>query len=148
MRTYIAYGMRVIEWLGQRDTVQLKVEAPLGLVVLSKGLSDFAGRRVTAVHVTPDNYAGQPPVIWDGSRLVELLPGETEEAYRANVLKERAAEEAAYADEIEATIECGDQRDTFTFKNQDEANGFWRLFRWAKEHEIDGHELNELSPED
>lgn len=41
MRTYLAYGMRVIEWTGQRDADRLKVEAPLGLITITKNLSDM-----------------------------------------------------------------------------------------------------------
>ena len=147
MRTYVSGDTRVIEWLGKRDAEHLKLEIPLGLVHISKDLSDRAGRQVVAISVRPDQYAGEQVVIWDDGRLIQLLPGETRESWAASKVKEQAIEDANYG-LLEATIE--DQtngiRETFTFKNTDQAEGFWMMFRWAKANAIDGHELNELNP--
>ncbi len=54
----------------------LHVETPLGIVNILVGLSDHKGRRVDAVQVIPNHYAGERKVVRRGygnTRLVELL---------------------------------------------------------------------------
>jgi hypothetical protein len=50
----------------------LHVETPLGIVNITVGLNDTAGRRVEAVTFRPNNFAGEPKVVLRGSRFVEL----------------------------------------------------------------------------
>lgn len=56
----------------------LHIETDGCIVNIQVGLRDADGRRVTSVRVSPDNYA-EPGGKWvvDGSRVVQLLPGET-----------------------------------------------------------------------
>lgn len=50
----------------------LHVETPLGVVNIHVGLSDRRGRRVEAVRIRGNDYAGEPLVKVVGQRLVEL----------------------------------------------------------------------------
>lgn len=54
----------------------LHVETPLGIVNIRVGLVDAEGRRVNAVEIIPNNYAGEPVVSLDGyssSRMIEAV---------------------------------------------------------------------------
>ena len=48
----------------------IHVETPLGIVNIYVGLRDNKGRRVERISVQPNQYAGEPKVIYRGGRLV------------------------------------------------------------------------------
>lgn len=50
----------------------LHVETPLGIVNIHVGLTDRKGRRVEAICMLPNRYAGEPKVLVSGSRFIEL----------------------------------------------------------------------------
>ena len=50
----------------------LHVETPLGIVNVHVGLQDARGRRVERVSMLPNRYAGEPKVVVQGSRFIEL----------------------------------------------------------------------------
>ena len=50
----------------------LHVETPLGIVNIHVGLTDNKGRKVEAISMLPNRYAGEPKVIVNGSRFIEL----------------------------------------------------------------------------
>lgn len=71
--------MRSVRWINPReDDKTLHVETPLGIVNIIVGLTDHEGRRVDAIQIIPNRYAGEPFVMVDGgnTRLVELLDPE------------------------------------------------------------------------
>jgi len=53
----------------------LHVETPLGIVIITVGLTDSHGRRVDSIAVIPDRMTGKPKIIRRGyynTRMVEL----------------------------------------------------------------------------
>jgi len=50
------------------------VETPLGIVNIYVGLTDIKGRRVEAVEMIPNEYAGEPKVKVVGRRFIETHP--------------------------------------------------------------------------
>ena len=50
----------------------LHVETPLGIVNIYVGLTDIRGRRIEAITLNPNRYAGEPKVLVRGNRFVEL----------------------------------------------------------------------------
>jgi hypothetical protein len=62
-----------------RSGNQLHIETDGAIVNVRVGLHDTDGRRVTSVQVSPDNYAERGGHwVLDGSRVVQLLDGETQ----------------------------------------------------------------------
>lgn len=61
-----------------RSGNKLHIETDGAIVNITVGLRDSAGRRATSVQVSPDNYAERGGRwVLDGSRVVQLLDGET-----------------------------------------------------------------------
>lgn len=63
--------MRDMKSISHRRGI-LHVETPLGIVNIHVGLTDRRGRPVEAVSMLPNRYAGEPKVIVNGSRFIQL----------------------------------------------------------------------------
>lgn len=71
----MAERMKTIRRTNPKRTEILHVETPLGIINIQIGLTDFRGRPVVSVQVSPDDFAGAPKVVrrgYSNTRLVQL----------------------------------------------------------------------------
>ncbi len=59
--------------MSERGKSLLHVETPLGIVNIRIGLHDAEGRRVNAVEIIPNEYAGEPRVDVSGCRSTRMV---------------------------------------------------------------------------